>query len=104
MEKHTFNIVTKHMRLKRQKSKLQSLIFKATDPIVLQNCIELLERSKVGVQKYGTTLSENKLPKEEWIQHAKEEAMDFINYLERLKSEFPQDSQKKRLTQYDMEA
>ena len=87
MEKHTFDTLTKHMRLNGQRSKLRSLISKATDPIVLQNCIELLERSKVGVEKYGTTLQENDLPKDQWIQHAKEEAMDFINYLERLKSE-----------------
>lgn len=87
MEKHRFDTLTKHMLLKGQRSKLQSLISKATDPIVLQNCIELLERSKVGVEKYGTTLQQNALPKDQWIQHAKEEAMDFINYLERLKGE-----------------
>lgn len=79
---------TKHTRLKEQRSKLQSLISKATDPVVLQNCIELLERSNVGVDKYGTTLEENDIPIKEWIQHAKEEAMDMANYLERLKEFF----------------
>lgn len=79
---------TKHTRLREQRSNLQSLISKATDPVVLQNCIELLERSNVGVEKYGTTLEENDIPIKEWIQHAKEEAMDMANYLERLKKFF----------------
>ena len=88
MEKHTFGILIKHLRLDEQRSKLQSLIAKAQDPIVLQNCIEMLERSKAGVEKYGTTLEENDIPIKEWIQHAKEEAMDMANYLERLKEFF----------------
>lgn len=88
MEKHTFGILTKHLRLDEQRRKLQSLIAKAQDPIVLQNCIEMLERSKAGVEKYGTTLEENDIPIKEWIQHAKEEAMDMANYLERLKKFF----------------
>ena len=76
------------MSLKEQRIELQSLISRVTDPIVLQNCIEMLERSKVGVEKYGTTLDENDIPIKEWIQHAKEEAMDMANYLERLKKFF----------------
>jgi len=88
MEKHTFDNLTKYLRLEGQRSKLQSLIAKAQDPIILQNCIELLERSKAGVEKYGTTLEENDIPIKEWIQHAKEEAMDMANYLERMKSFF----------------
>lgn len=76
------------MDITKQRNKLHSLISKATDPIVLQNCIELLERSNVGLEKYGTTLEENDIPIKEWIQHAKEEAMDMANYLERLKEFF----------------
>lgn len=79
---------TTKMSLKEQRIELQSLILRVTDPIVLQNCIEMLERSKVGVEKYGTTLEENDIPIKEWIQHAKEEAMDMANYLERLKKFF----------------
>lgn len=79
---------TTKMSLKEQRIELQSLISRVTDPIVLQNCIEMLERSKVGVEKYGTTLDENDIPIKEWIQHAKEEAMDMANYLERLKKFF----------------
>ena len=53
------------------------------DPIVLSNVLELIRRSRVGVAKYGTTLAENH--SDDFIQHAKEEAMDFINYLEKLR-------------------
>jgi hypothetical protein len=49
------------------------------------------ERSKVGIDKYGVTLERNDLSTLEWIEHAKQEAMDFILYLERLK----EDEQKK---------
>ena len=45
------------------------------------------ERSEVGIKKYNTTLERNDLSKLDWVQHAQEEAMDFILYLERLKQE-----------------
>lgn len=53
------------------------------DPIVLSNILELIKRSRLGVEKYGTTLAEN--ASDDFLQHAKEEAMDFINYLEKLR-------------------
>ena len=53
------------------------------DPIVLSNVLEIIKRSRVGVAKYGTTLAANN--DDDFLQHAKEEAMDFINYLEKLR-------------------
>lgn len=47
------------------------------DPIVLQAVLEFIQRSRVGFAKYGTTLADNNT--DDFIQHAKEEAMDFIN-------------------------
>lgn len=55
------------------------------DPIVLQSVLEFIQRSRVGVAKYGTTLAENNT--DDFIQHAKEEAMDFVNYLSKLESQ-----------------
>ncbi len=81
MRKHIFEGLTEDMKLKVQITKLRSLASKATDPIVLQNCIELLERSKIGVEKYGTTLSDANLSQNELIQHALEESLDLSNYL-----------------------
>lgn len=55
------------------------------DPIVLKTIIELISRSRVGVTKYGTTLHENHA--DDFLQHAKEEALDLANYLTKLQSE-----------------
>lgn len=55
------------------------------DPIVLKTVIELISRSRVGVTKYGTTLHENHA--DDFLQHAKEEALDLANYLTKLQSE-----------------
>ena len=52
------------------------------DPIVERNVSLLRQRSTVGVQKYGTTLADNKLPLRAWLNHALEEALDQANYLQ----------------------
>jgi hypothetical protein len=43
------------------------------------------ERSEVGIKKYKTTLDREDLTCLEWINHAQQEAMDFVLYLEKLK-------------------
>ncbi len=40
-----------------------------------------------GMAKYGTTVDEADLTIEQWIQHAQEEAVDWIIYLEKIKQE-----------------
>ena len=55
------------------------------DSIVELVISKFQDRSNVGIQKYGTTLDRNDLTTLEWINHAQEEAMDFILYLEKLK-------------------
>jgi hypothetical protein len=52
------------------------------DPVVLDNVIELVKRSRVGVHKYGTDLEHNN--SDDFLQHAKEEALDFANYLTKM--------------------
>jgi hypothetical protein len=42
-------------------------------------------RSEMGKKKYGVTLDRNDLSVLDWIQHAQEEHMDAILYLEKLK-------------------
>jgi hypothetical protein len=54
----------------------------AQDAVVEANRKMLLERSKLGIQKYGTTLAGNKLSRREWLQHALEESLDLSNYLQ----------------------
>lgn len=57
------------------------------DPTVKKVVDRFEQRSRVGQAKYGTTLSSNNLTTVEWIQHAQEEAMDFVLYLERMKEQ-----------------
>ena len=52
------------------------------DPVVLDNVIELVKRSRMGVHKYGTNLEQNNT--DDFLQHAKEEALDFANYLTKM--------------------
>jgi len=56
------------------------------------NIVELVknkydERSKLGIEKYKTTLEENNLTLIEWLNHLQEELMDATLYLEKLKRE-----------------
>ena len=55
------------------------------DPIVEQVIDKYRSRSQKGIEKYGTTLADNKLTQEEWLNHLQEELMDAVVYLERLK-------------------
>ncbi len=42
---------------------------------------DLLQRSRLGIVKYGTTLDENTGDLRAWLQHAYEECLDQANYL-----------------------
>src|SRR5437868_1719371 len=57
------------------------------DPIVAAVVEKQISRSSYGIIKYGTLLTRNDLSTLDWINHAQEEGMDQINYLERLKQE-----------------
>lgn len=56
-----------------------------TDSVVRAVIAKFLQRSAVGVTKYGVTLDRTDLGAGDWIQHAQEELMDGILYLEKLK-------------------
>lgn len=53
-----------------------------TDIVVENVRAKLLNRSKIGINKYNTTLHENN--KDNYLIHAQEEAMDLCNYIEKL--------------------
>ena len=46
---------------------------------------KILQRSNVGLKKYGTNLNREDLTQLKWINHAQEEAMDLCLYLEKIK-------------------
>ena len=56
-----------------------------TDSVVRAVILKFLQRSAVGVTKYGVTLDRTDLGAGDWIRHAQEELMDGILYLEKLK-------------------
>lgn len=58
-----------------------------SDSIVNTVIDSFIKRSNLGLQKYGTTLDRDDLNVLDWIQHAQEEHMDAILYLEKLKRE-----------------
>lgn len=53
------------------------------DPTVKKVVDQFKHRSALGIKKYGTTLAENDLSLIQWLEHAKEEAMDNVLYLQR---------------------
>jgi len=58
------------------------------DPIVYRVARKMKERSEAGMKKYGVTMMRQDVTTLQWINHAQEEAMDFIIYLERLKHDY----------------
>jgi len=54
------------------------------DTIVESIRQQLLDRSNVGIIKYGVTLDRNDLTVLEWLEHAKQEGMDQVLYLEKI--------------------
>ena len=47
---------------------------------------DLQSREEKGVQTYGGTVDQANLTKEQWLQHAYEEALDLCIYLKKLMS------------------
>ena len=61
------------------------------DSIVLSIIKQFEDRSVKGKEKYGTDLDRTDLSLLDWIEHAKQEHMDAILYLEKLKQQFIQE-------------
>jgi len=71
--------------LGKTKSTHFSVDLKDIDSIVMNVLTKFVQRSQFGKQKYGTDLDRTDLSILDWIQHAQEEHMDAILYLEKLK-------------------
>ena len=56
-----------------------------TDTVVMSVIKQFKGRADFGMQKYGTNMDRQDLSVLDWIQHAQEEHMDAIIYLEKLK-------------------
>ena len=58
------------------------------DSIVTSVIKQFEDRSIKGKEKYGTDLDREDLTLIDWIEHAKQEHMDAILYLEKLKQQY----------------
>jgi hypothetical protein len=56
-----------------------------TDSVVMSVIKQFKGRADFGMKKYGTNMDRQDLSVLDWIQHAQEEHMDAILYLEKLK-------------------
>lgn len=64
-----------------------------TDSVVFSVVQQFIQRADFGFKKYGTNLDRTDLSVLDWIQHAQEEHMDAILYLEKLKQEYSKKSE-----------
>lgn len=62
------------------------------DSIVTAIINKFGERAETGQRKYGTNLDRADLKTLDWINHAQEELMDGILYLEKLKQSITKDN------------
>jgi hypothetical protein len=57
-----------------------------TDSIVDSIVDKFIDRSRIGTNKYNTDLDREDLSLEQWLDHAIEENMDAILYLQKIKT------------------
>jgi hypothetical protein len=62
------------------------------DSVVTAVIQKFKDRADIGQRKYGTTLDRTDLKTLDWINHAQEELMDGILYLEKLKQNITNDT------------
>ena len=74
------------------------------DSVVDSILNKFVDRAEMGFTKYNNTLDRKDLSKLEWINHAQEELMDGILYLERLKQEVINDKEGSADSQVGTEA
>ncbi len=77
------NELSYHLRL--ASDKVEEVIQEPKDLIVEYVKDDLDRRSKLGVKKYGVTLSDSKESLSDFINHAYEEALDLSLYLRKIK-------------------
>ena len=61
------------------------IVEEKTDNIVDEVINQFRKRSQLGIEKYGTTLSENNT--DDFLEHTKQELMDAVNYIQKLQSQ-----------------
>tara|TARA_R110001606_G_scaffold301247_2_gene448942 strand:- start:3812 stop:4060 length:249 start_codon:yes stop_codon:yes gene_type:complete len=76
--------MTKNKEIFGKFDSLKTRTVKKTDSIVDSIIDQFIERAKFGKEKYNTDLDRNDLSILDWLEHAKQEHMDAILYLEKI--------------------
>ena len=74
-----------------------------TDLIVNAVREDLLQRSQVGIKKYGVTLDRSDLSLRDWITHVYEELLDACNYLKKVSIELDKKENNTLLETHEMD-
>ena len=82
---HEYNIMSNVLNISTINS--ESADCETVDSVVFSIVSQFVDRAKIGKAKYGTDLDRTDLSIMDWIQHAQEEHMDAILYLEKIKKE-----------------
>ncbi len=85
IEKTAKKVYDDYFKTKVKDTMSQWIETQIQDSVVQSVINKFKQRSEVGIKKYNTTLDREDLTEKEWINHAQEEAMDLILYLEKLK-------------------
>lgn len=75
-----------------QTTETQQLDLTNLDSVVKSILHKFADRADFGKKKYGTDLDRSDLKTLDWINHAQEELMDGILYLEKLKKNFSENT------------
>ena len=76
--------MTKNKEIFGEFDSLKTRTIQQTDSIVDSIIDQFVERAKFGKEKYNTDLDREDLGLLDWIEHAKQEHMDAILYLEKI--------------------
>ena len=76
--------MTKNREIWGESTPYQTRTIEQTDSIVDSIIDQFVERAKFGKEKYNTDLDRDDLGLLDWIEHAKQEHMDAILYLEKI--------------------
>jgi len=76
--------MTKNRQIWGTPTLYQTRTIEQTDSIVDSVIDQFIERAKFGKEKYNTDLDRIDLSLLDWIEHAKQEHMDAILYLEKI--------------------
>ena len=76
--------MTKNREIWGESTSYQTRTIEQTDSIVDSIIDQFVERAKFGKEKYNTDLDREDLGLLDWIEHAKQEHMDAILYIEKI--------------------